>query len=51
MYFFYYTCDIIGNNSQTITCMRAQAWRQMIRSVSLEHGQSDAVSQDCDSRV
>ena len=25
MYFFYYTCDIIGNNSQTITCMRAQA--------------------------
>ena len=25
MYFFYYTCDIIGNNSQTITCMRSQA--------------------------
>ena len=25
MYFFYYTCDIIGNNSQTINCMRTQA--------------------------
>ena len=25
MYFFYYKCGIIGNNSQTITCMRAQS--------------------------
>ena len=25
MYFFYYTCNIIGNNLQTITCMRAQS--------------------------
>ena len=48
MYFFYYTCDIIGNNSQTITCM---AHRLGVRSVSLEPGQSDAVSQDCGSRV
>ena len=25
MYFLYYKCDIIGNNSQTITCMRTQS--------------------------
>ena len=42
MDFFYYTCDIIRNNSITITCMRAQAIG--VRSVSLEPGQSDAVS-------